>query len=75
MLIENNHNLVIELFQKYKSEFEEFDYKQTLPEWTELLEQSLLLNQYNEYQFIEFSRILPSAVCRLTQCFALSTFK
>jgi hypothetical protein len=65
MLIENNHNLVIELFQKYNSEFEEFDYKKTLPEWTELLEQSLLLNQYNEYQFIEFSRIMTTSEAHL----------
>jgi hypothetical protein len=61
MLIENNHNLVIELFKKHEGEFIKFDYKQSLPEWTELLEQSLLLNQYNEYQFIEFSRIVTTS--------------
>ncbi len=57
MLIENNHNLVIELFKKYDSDFEVFDYKQSLLEWTEVLEKSLLLNQYKEYQFIEYSKI------------------
>jgi len=57
MLLENNHNLVLELFEKYKIEFEDLDYKQALPEWTEFLENSLLLNQYKEYQFIEFSKI------------------
>ena len=58
MLLENNHNLVIELFKKYVSDFEVFDYKRALSGWTELLEKSLLLNQYIEYQFIEYSKIL-----------------
>lgn len=65
MLIENNHNLVIELFKKYESEFVDFDFKKTLQEWTELLEQSLLLNQYREYRFIEFSKILTTSEAHL----------
>lgn len=65
MLLENNHNLVIELFKKYENEFVVFDYKQSLPEWTELLEQSLLLNQYKEYRFIEFSKILTTSEAHL----------
>lgn len=71
MLLENNHDFVIELFEKYKNDFVPFDYKELLPQLKEILENSILLNQYVEYQFLEFSKV---AVFAETHLFAIEVF-